>query len=81
MKNVVTFPNDSRADERIERVAKEADDDDEVCGYICLIVTKTDGMSFKFGVPNNGSQLDEMVGALERIKLRLMQYNGELDGR
>ena len=70
----ISFPDGPSQDERIERIAKEADTDAEIKGYVTLIVTVDDGISFKFGVPESHSLTDEMIGALDRVRHRLIQY-------
>ena len=74
MRDVATFPDDSRADERIERISHEADTDDTLVGYVVLAHGKDDWISFKFAVPTCPGALDRMVGALDRVRHRLIQY-------
>ena len=80
-KGVVSFPSGPRQDELIERVSGEADTDERLAGYVVLIIDHEQGMSFKFAVPSDRSDIDRMLGALDRIKVRLMQHGGELGGR
>lgn len=75
---VAQFPDGPRDDERIERLSQAVDVDEEMQGYVLLLLCKDETMSFKFCVPGCPAAQDRMLGALDRIRHRLIQY-AEMD--
>lgn len=72
---VLLFPGEPKADERIDRLTKPLDKDEDVAAYVLLIVSNEGWSTFAFAVPNAHSEIDRMIGALDRVRHRLIQYS------
>ncbi len=71
---VLPFPGEPVADERITRLTEPLDKDKDVAAYVLLLVSPEGWSTFAFAVPNNHSEIDRMIGTLDRVRHRLIQY-------